>query len=387
MKSSIFLIAGLLLFVQTSFACSMYKITHNGKTIVGNNEDWFSPNTQMWFTPGKDGLYGVMNVGFTNGFPQGGINEAGLMYDGFAMPYLAVTQTSGKKKMPLGEAINSALQAYATVQEVKAYLLTVDLSDLAYGMVVFIDRKGDYLVVEGDEINIGQEAEQSFSNFYPSQTSSREAVDISFYQNGLSFINQSEAESSFNYCASVMNKMQQDITQYSTIYDLDALTIRIYHYHNFENYKEINLKEALKKGEHTLAIPDLFPDNTEGQTYYQLYNDAKNPTRIFSNMVEDAQKDRTEQEMEEYKQGLTGLINQVGYEWLNATENTDAAIAVFKYGTELAPDNANLFDSLGEAYFRKKEYAAAKKHYHKSLALNPDNSNAKEMLKKIEEEE
>jgi len=32
---------------QYSLACTMYKITKDGKTIVGNNEDWFTPNTQL----------------------------------------------------------------------------------------------------------------------------------------------------------------------------------------------------------------------------------------------------------------------------------------------------------------------------------------------------
>ena len=69
-------------------ACSMYKVTKEGKTIVGNNEDWLSPNSQFWFEQGKDGTYGVMYMGQLDGFAQGAINEAGLMFDGFSEGFL-----------------------------------------------------------------------------------------------------------------------------------------------------------------------------------------------------------------------------------------------------------------------------------------------------------
>ena len=44
-------------------ACSMYKITKNGKTIVGNNEDFLSPNNQFWFEVAGDKEFGVMYMG------------------------------------------------------------------------------------------------------------------------------------------------------------------------------------------------------------------------------------------------------------------------------------------------------------------------------------
>jgi len=49
------------------------------------------------------------------------------------------------------------------------------------------------------------------------------------------------------------------------------------------------------------------------------------------------------------------------------------------------PEAFNPYDSLGEAYMVNKEFELAVKNYQKSLELNPDNENAKVMLKKIEE--
>lgn len=77
-------------------------------------------------------------------------------------------------------------------------------------------------------------------------------------------------------------------------------------------------------------------------------------------------------------------INISGYLLLNM-KKTDEALKVFKLNTELFPDAFNTWDSLAEAYMVKGENAEAEKYYKKSLELNPDNSNAKKRLEKLQE--
>lgn len=79
---SIFLIATIAI-SNDCMGCSMIKLTKNGKTIVGNNEDQMNPNTRIWFEKNKNGGYGAVYVGFDNLFPQGGMNTMGLVFDGF----------------------------------------------------------------------------------------------------------------------------------------------------------------------------------------------------------------------------------------------------------------------------------------------------------------
>ena len=57
-----------------SFACSMYKLTKNGKTIVGNNEDYTSPNSQFWFEKGSSESFGAMYMGLLNNFALSNVN-------------------------------------------------------------------------------------------------------------------------------------------------------------------------------------------------------------------------------------------------------------------------------------------------------------------------
>lgn len=135
----------LLIVPNIGFACSMYKVTKNGKTIVGNNEDWTSPNGQFWFEMGSKDAYGVMYMGFLDNFAQGAINEAGLVFDGFREPFLEVKETQGKLNIPIGNALKKIMQTMKSVAEVKSYLQTVNLSTLENGQLVFVDKSGTYL--------------------------------------------------------------------------------------------------------------------------------------------------------------------------------------------------------------------------------------------------
>jgi tetratricopeptide (TPR) repeat protein len=60
------------------------------------------------------------------------------------------------------------------------------------------------------------------------------------------------------------------------------------------------------------------------------------------------------------------------------------AIEIFKFNVELFPESSNVYDSLGEAFMKSGDNKNAIKNYQKSLELNPDNNNAKEMLKNLE---
>ena len=47
--------------------------------MVGNNEDAWRENSHIWFEVGREGHYGAAYVGHDDEFPQGGMNEAGLV--------------------------------------------------------------------------------------------------------------------------------------------------------------------------------------------------------------------------------------------------------------------------------------------------------------------
>ncbi|MGB9177930.1 MAG: alpha/beta fold hydrolase [Pyrinomonadaceae bacterium] len=76
-------------------------------------------------------------------------------------------------------------------------------------------------------------------------------------------------------------------------------------------------------------------------------------------------------------------LNALGYQQLNS-HHVQEAIALFKLNVEMYPAGFNTYDSLAEGYMVQGDRAAAIANYRKSLALNPNNTQAVEMLKKLE---
>ena len=76
-------------------------------------------------------------------------------------------------------------------------------------------------------------------------------------------------------------------------------------------------------------------------------------------------------------------MNTLGYYFLNTRKAIDAAVAVFRLNVEAFPNSANAYDSLGEAYMVKGDKELAIRNYQRSLELNPRNTNAIELLKKL----
>ena len=81
---------------------------------------------------------------------------------------------------------------------------------------------------------------------------------------------------------------------------------------------------------------------------------------------------------------LEEVINTKAYKLLEEKKLKEA-IEVFRLNVFAFPKSANAFDSLGEAYLEAGDKQSAIENYKKSLALNPENENAREVLKKIDD--
>jgi tetratricopeptide (TPR) repeat protein len=76
------------------------------------------------------------------------------------------------------------------------------------------------------------------------------------------------------------------------------------------------------------------------------------------------------------------IMNNIGYTFLE--ENAiDYAIKIFETNVKMFPQDANLWDSLGEAYLKNGDKKKAMKTYKKALSINPDLSSALKMIKKL----
>jgi len=77
-----------------------------------------------------------------------------------------------------------------------------------------------------------------------------------------------------------------------------------------------------------------------------------------------------------------GELNILGYKLIEKNQIKEA-IKIFKLLVSEFPNSANPYDSLGEAYYLNGNNSMALQNYNKVLELNPNNTNAKKMIKKI----
>ena len=75
-------------------------------------------------------------------------------------------------------------------------------------------------------------------------------------------------------------------------------------------------------------------------------------------------------------------LNELGYQLMAKNKMPDA-LAILKLNAEAFPTSWNVYDGLGEAYMKSGNRELAIENYKKSLKMNPGNSNAADMLKKL----
>jgi tetratricopeptide (TPR) repeat protein len=73
-------------------------------------------------------------------------------------------------------------------------------------------------------------------------------------------------------------------------------------------------------------------------------------------------------------------MNRLGYELLERGRTGDA-VEVLRLTAAVFPDSWNAHDSLGEAYLADGNTELARMEYRRSLELNPENENAREVLR------
>jgi tetratricopeptide (TPR) repeat protein len=77
-------------------------------------------------------------------------------------------------------------------------------------------------------------------------------------------------------------------------------------------------------------------------------------------------------------------LNILGYRLLSE-DRKEEAIGIFQLNVKMFTQSSNVYDSLGEAYMKNGQNEYAIKNYERSLELDPNNTNAKEMLNSLRE--
>ncbi len=260
-------LALLLLLQPLSPACSFFMCARNGVVLAGNNEDYLDPDTHMWFVPAEEGRLGCVFFGFGNGFPQGGMNEKGLFFDGAATPKQKIAGRTGQTFS--GNLIDETLRTCATVEEAIALWKRHDVpSFMAAAQLQFADATGDSVIIEGDHFVRKSDDYQITTNFYQHglERSEYTCPRYSVIDSMLA----GDVTPSVDLFERILARVRQEgrvSTLYSNIYDLKKRTVTLYHFHDYQHSVEIDLAAELAKGAHNVKIADLFPESFAWEQY------------------------------------------------------------------------------------------------------------------------
>jgi cytochrome c oxidase subunit IV len=255
----------------------MYKVTKNGKTMVGCNEDAWRTTPHIWFEiDNKKAPFGAAFTGSRfdgkNGYaPQSGMNEHGLVYSRLASYYPENKNYNFKNRLEISnptQYLKDILHNCKTVEDVKKYIEKYNHSYFLEDVFIYIDKSGKYIVVEPYKIISGNDASYVLSNFCPSITSKDDAFKLKRYQNGVLFLNK-KLETDLEFCQKLSDTMHVcrekigDGTLLTSIWDATNGTVNLYFYHKYNKTIQFNIKEELAKGNHIIKVDSLFPKNTE----------------------------------------------------------------------------------------------------------------------------
>lgn len=248
-------------------ACTGLFYGQDKLALVGNNEDWMSPFTRIWYLPAEAGKFGRVYFGFAEGGFQGGMNDQGLFFDGYAVKPLELAPEPGKEIYP-GNLAQKVMETCRSVEEVIDLFERYDRSGLAGAQQFFADRNGNSVIIEARAIIRKSGPWQLVTNFRQSETAGDLTID-SRYCIGRQMVER-ERRMDLTLMRRILAATHQEgkyPTQYSNICDLKNGTIRLFHFHNFENEVLIDLDQELSKGRRVIELASLFSENHAAKAY------------------------------------------------------------------------------------------------------------------------
>ncbi|MBX2980596.1 MAG: hypothetical protein KF905_15015 [Flavobacteriales bacterium] len=263
-----------------SAACTAFTTSHNGRTFIGCNEDSWSINANVRFeqglvTPGltRSRTYGTIYFANYNGHPtramadQLGMNEAGLVFDFLIVDHGPVKRRTGLPAVETSDAIRHIMRTCATVQEVEAYLRTVNTGP-AVGQLFICDAHGGYLVLEPDTLFTGNDPWFAVGNWRTSKCSDPSTIPIPRLQAGRQLLmngNDGSLEDAENVLSTMTacRKKLGEGTLYSVLFDPAELKAHLYFYHDFSERITFDLQEDIAKGDRTVDMASLFGPRPE----------------------------------------------------------------------------------------------------------------------------
>jgi predicted choloylglycine hydrolase len=243
------------------FACLILFITDGKIILVANHEDWYARDAEVTFIPPRDNKLGMLYFDFASEkTAQGGMNEAGLFFDGTRTPY-APYPANNKKTVCSCYIWTKILGECRTVDQAIAYIEKYKIPEIEDVHILLADRQGNSAIigVYNKELQIHRRIgdHQLLTNFNISNPSYGDAAPCERFAKANSLLTSDSSATVSNLEKILSNTDQDDFTAYSNIYNLTKGEVYVYLKNNFQHKAIIHLATELKKGRHSISLDRL----------------------------------------------------------------------------------------------------------------------------------
>jgi hypothetical protein len=227
-------------------ACTIFVLTDENHALFCNNEDFSNPNTRIWFMPGSAGHLGCAIVGYDDGFPQGGVNTAGL-----ALDWVAGFSEKWELDAPIPDAAGYSslrvLKTCATVQAAIDFFRSHPEPGFGYARILVADRSGASVIISASRGKLRVESATQCRGFgYGGRTLDR-----------LLARHPAPTEANATEILHACLQRGRYATKYSTVYDMKSGEILVFSLGAPDNEVRLNLTAELAKGGHYYDMPKL----------------------------------------------------------------------------------------------------------------------------------
>ncbi|WP_128543862.1 carcinine hydrolase/isopenicillin-N N-acyltransferase family protein [Larkinella soli] len=252
----------LLLLLQPVSACLILVLTDGRNVLIANHEDWPARDAEVIVEPAGAGRYGFIGFAFSSDHAlQGGMNTAGLFFDGTATPFVPLD--FGNKPAFPGAVWRALLERCPTVEAALTFLTQYRLPDLERAHILLADRSGASAVLgayDGKPVIHRREGQpfQLLTNFNLVDPSYGNEPVCRRFQTAADLLARDSSATVANAVRILSKTHQQELTAYSNVYDLKAGEVWVYRRTDFQRGIGLNLARMLQKGKRRQSLESLF---------------------------------------------------------------------------------------------------------------------------------
>ena len=375
MKHTITFLCLVLIFFEAK-ACTIIIGYKNGKVLVGNNEDWYHSDAKYWLERPEDPEehYAAYFFGFEGEgwFAQGGMNEAGLMFDGTAVSRIEIDRDrvrEQKLKAAPVQLFKNILKRCRTIEEAEAMIEPLFIPYIRSAQVVIVDANAGYLVVKANGIaQKGHLSEGEFrviTNFHLEDLESR---NYTCYRYDLAHNSlQRHFENTLPEFEGLLQSVHQEYpgaTVYSNIFNLTAPSAHIYYNAVFDEKITLDFKGSVPENP-VLLEGGVFKKRMI-ESLIKAYKKGGAPKAAEFFEAEQTRKDSSEFQVD--AQQLIDLG-----EYLYRQDEIEDYEYILDFANKTFPQDERSLLALGKSFLRKGEIDKALGAFEGVLEIDPQN--------------